>query len=97
MLQNVAIISCNNDEELGTKIGEAYEKVGKDGVVFMEQSDSNETYVDFVEGVQFDSAKLKSPHFALRTKTSVTAVLERPVWSLLYLRRYQTLEEYKTS
>ena len=47
-------ISCNNDKELGTKIGEAYEKVGKNGVVLMEESDTNETYVDFVEGVQFD-------------------------------------------
>ena len=52
MLQQVAYISCNNDKELGDKIGEAFGKVGQDGVVLMEESDTNETYVDFVEGTQ---------------------------------------------
>ena len=76
MLQNVAIISCNNDKELGTKIGEAYEKVGKNGVVLMEDSETNETYVDFVEGVQFTSG-LKSPHL-VTDKSKHTAVLDDP-------------------
>ena len=43
MLRQVAVISCNNDEALGSTIGEAFEKVGKDGVVLMEESDTNET------------------------------------------------------
>ncbi len=76
MLRQVASISCNNDFELGEKIGQAYEKVGRDGVVLMEESDTNETYVDFVEGVQFDS-KLKSPHL-VTDKDKGTAVLESP-------------------
>ena len=76
MLRNVAIISCNNDKDLGTKIGEAYEQVGKNGVVLMEESETNETYVDFVEGVQFASG-LKSPHL-ITDKDKGTAVLEDP-------------------
>lgn len=76
MLQNVAIISCNNDKELGTKIGQAYEQVGKNGVVLMEESETNETYVDFVEGVQFDSG-LKSTHL-ITDKDKHTAVLDNP-------------------
>ena len=61
MLNQVAAISCNNDSKLGDKIAQAFKSVGKDGVVLMEDSDTNETYVEFVDGVQFDSS-LKSPH-----------------------------------
>ena len=63
MLNNVASISCNNDEELGNLIAEAYKTVGKNGVVLMEESGTEDTYLDFVDGVQFDSG-LKSQHLA---------------------------------
>ncbi len=76
MLKQVASISCNNDTELGDKIGQAYEKVGKNGIVLMEESDTNETYVEFVDGVQFDSG-LKSQHLAT-DKNKGTATLENP-------------------
>ena len=76
MLQQVAYISCNNDKDLGQKIGQAFEKVGKDGVVLMEESETNETYVDFVEGTQFDSG-LKSPHLVTDSDKGV-AVLDNP-------------------
>ena len=97
MLQNVAIISCNNDKELGIKIGEAYEKVGKNGVVLMEESDTNETYVDFVEGVQFDSG-LKSTHL-ITDKDKHTAVLEDPYVLIVSspipnIRKIQSVLEY---
>jgi chaperonin GroEL len=62
MLESVSSISCNNDAELGEIIAEAYTKVGKDGVVLMEESPTEETYVEVVDGVQIDSG-LTSPHF----------------------------------
>ena len=61
MLENVANISCNNDKELGGIISDAYNKVGKSGVVLMEESESDQTYVEIVDGVQIESG-LKSPH-----------------------------------
>jgi chaperonin GroEL len=76
MLQQVAYISCNNDKELGDKIGEAFSKVGQDGVVLMEESDTNETYVDFVEGTQFDSPLNR--HILVTNKDKGVAELDNP-------------------
>ena len=77
MLQQVAYISCNNDKELGDKISEAFSQAGQDGIVLMEESETNETYVDFVEGTQFDSG-IKSPHL-LTNKDKGVAELENPL------------------
>ena len=76
MLYNVASISCNNDTVLGGFIADAFTKVGKEGVVLMEESDTNETYVDFVEGTQLKCG-LKSPHL-ITDKDKGTAVLDNP-------------------
>ena len=62
MLKNVSSISCNNDEELGVIISEAYNSVGKNGIVLMEESETEDTHVEIVDGVQFDCG-LTSPHF----------------------------------
>ena len=77
MLDNVAAISCNNDEELGAIIADAYKKVGKDGVVLMETSETEDTYVEIVDGVQVDCG-LTSPHF-ITDKEKQRSVLENPL------------------
>ena len=77
MLDNVASISCNNDKELGAIIADAYKKVGSDGVVLMETSETDETYVELVDGVQLDCG-ITSPHFVTDTEKQ-RAILENPL------------------
>jgi len=77
MLKSVSSISCNNDSELGKIIAEAYTKVGKDGVVLMEESPTEETYVEVVDGVQIDSG-LTSPHF-ITDKDKQVCELDNPL------------------
>ena len=77
MLKSVSSISCNNDAELGKIIAEAYTKVGKDGVVLMEESPTEETYVEIVDGVQIDSG-LTSPHF-VTDKDKQVCELDNPL------------------
>ena len=97
MINNVAAISCNNDEKLGKIIAEAYTKVGKDGVVLMEESETEETYVEIVDGVQFDSP-LTSPHFATSSEKQ-KAELESPLILICMseipnIRKIQSILEY---
>ena len=77
MLESVSSISCNNDAELGEIIAEAYTKVGRDGVVLMEESPTEETYVEIVDGVQIDSG-LTSPHF-VTDKDKQVCELDNPL------------------
>ena len=77
MLKDVSSISCNNDVHLGKIISEAYEKVGKDGVVLMEESDTESTHVEIVDGVQIESG-LTSPHFITDTDKQ-RVILENPL------------------
>ena len=77
MLKSVSSISCNNDEELGGIISEAYEKVGKNGVVLMEESPTEDTYVEVVDGVQLDCS-LTSTNFVTNTEKH-TCELDNPL------------------
>ncbi len=72
----VGTISANNDEEIGNLIGEAMEKVGKEGVITVEEAKSLETTLEVVEGMQFDRGYL-SPYMATNAET-LTAELENP-------------------
>jgi chaperonin GroEL len=97
MLESVSSISCNNDVELGKIIAEAYTKVGKDGVVLMEESPTEETYVEVVDGVQIDSG-LTSPHF-ITDKDKQICELDNPLVLIVSseipnIRRIQTILEY---
>ena len=96
-LTSVSSISCNNDRELGGIIASAYEKVGKDGVVLMEESDTDETFAEVVDGVQFDSG-LTSSHFATN-KDKQIAELQNPVVLIVSstipsIRKIQSILEY---
>jgi chaperonin GroEL len=97
MLESVSSISCNNDTELGKIIAEAYTKVGKDGVVLMEESPTEETYVEVVDGVQIDSG-LTSPHF-VTDKDKQVCELDNPLVLIVgseiaNVRKIQSILEY---
>lgn len=75
-ISQVATISSNNDKELGDMIGDVFDKIGKDGVVTVEEAKGFEDEVEYTEGLQFDKGYL-SPYFVNDTDT-LEAVMENP-------------------
>jgi chaperonin GroEL len=73
-ISNIAAISANNDPEIGKLIADAMDKVGKDGVITVEEAKSMETHLEVVEGMQFDRGYL-SPYFVTNAE-NMTSVLE---------------------
>ena len=77
MIKQVAAISSNNDEAIGSLIAKAFGKVGKEGVITVEEAKGTDTYVDVVEGMQFDRGFL-SPYFVTNSEKMQTE-LENPM------------------
>ena len=89
-IKQVASISANNDEVIGDLIAKAFGKVGKEGVITVEEAKGTETYVDVVEGMQFDRGYL-SPYFVTDADKMI-ATLENP-YVLLFDKKISNLQE----
>jgi len=74
-IKQVATISANNDEEIGNLVATAMEKVGRDGIVSVEESRTGETYLESVEGMQFTRG-YKSPHFVTNQNNMQTVLTD---------------------
>ena len=89
-LEQIATISANNDPEVGALIAEAMKKVGREGVVHIEESKSGETYLETVEGMQFDRG-YKS-HYFVTDNNTMSCTLENP-YILIADKRFTQVKE----
>jgi chaperonin GroEL len=90
MIAQVGTISANNDEEIGNIIAEAMEKVGKDGVITVEESKTMDTVLEVVEGMRFDRGYL-SPYFVTDPER-MEVVLESP-YILIYEKKISSMKD----
>jgi chaperonin GroEL len=89
-LKQIATISANNDPEVGELIATAMQKVGREGVVFIEESKNGETYLENVEGMQFDRG-YKSPYFVTDNNSMSTTINDALV--LIADKKFTTVKE----
>jgi chaperonin GroEL len=90
MIKQVASISANNDDVIGDLIAKAFGKVGKEGVITVEEAKGTDTYVDVVEGMQFDRGYL-SPYFVTNSE-KMNAELENPM-ILIYDKKISSMKD----
>jgi chaperonin GroEL len=89
-IKQIASISANNDQAIGELITEAFDKVGKEGVITVEEAKGTDTYVDVVEGMQFDRGYL-SPYFVTNSE-KMESDLESP-YILLYDKKISAMKD----
>lgn len=89
-IQQIATLSSNGDKEIGALVSEAMKKVGRDGIITVEESKSGETSLEIVEGLQFDRG-YKSPYFATNNDT-MSVMLDNP-YILLYDKKIGVMKD----
>ncbi len=90
-IAQIATIAANNDEEIGNQIADAMEKVGKDGVITVEEGKSLQTTVDLVEGMQFDKG-YSSPYFVTSPET-MEVIFENP-YILVHEKKISSIKDF---
>ena len=94
-MSQIATISANNDPEVGTLIATAMDKVGVEGVVHIEESKTGDTYLETVEGMQFDRGYLS--HYFVTNNNTMTCTLEDPYILVLNQKLSKVIEEQKNA
>ncbi|MCI0701434.1 MAG: chaperonin GroEL [Planctomycetia bacterium] len=89
-LENIASISANNDPKIGKRMAEAFAKIGRDGVITVEEGKTSETQLEFVEGMQFDKGYL-SPYFVVGTPELKWE--QKDVYVLIYEKKLANVRE----